>query len=106
MRGTLRDAAAAASTRGADQRPRDSARLTMRGVRKINSSLRRSLCAAALEEHAEDRDVAEQRDLVEVATGVAGVDAADDRGVAVHDEQVGLGLALEDRRVAAAPRSG
>ena len=44
--------------------------------------------------------------LVEVAAGVARVDAADDRGVAVHHEQVGLGLALEDGRVAVRGPSG
>src|SRR6185437_16101367 len=56
---------------------------------------------AALEEQAEDGDVAEDRHGVEVAAGVAREDAADDGGVAVHDEQVGLGLALQDGGIAA-----
>ena len=44
--------------------------------------------------------------LVQVAAGVAGEDAADDRRVPVHDQQVGLRLALQDRRVATRGRSG
>src|ERR1043165_6813050 len=54
-----------------------------------------------LEEQPDEGDVTEERHLVEVATGVAGIDASDDRSVPIHDEQVRLGLALENRRIAA-----
>src|SRR5581483_11780719 len=48
---------------------------------------------ATLEENPQDGDVAEERHLVQVGARVSRVDAADDRGVTVHDEKVGLGLA-------------
>src|SRR6478609_11980451 len=57
--------------------------------------------AAALKEQPDQRDVTEERHLIQVATGVASEDAADDRGVAVEHEQIGLGLALEDGWIAA-----
>src|SRR6266702_4916819 len=57
--------------------------------------------ATALEKKAEQGDVAEEGDLVEVSPRVARVDAADHGGVPVHDQQIGLGLALQDRRIAA-----
>ena len=50
----------------------------------------RIACAAPLEERTENRDVAEEWDLVNVATGVARKDSADDRRVAVHDKKIGL----------------
>src|SRR5262245_9710586 len=54
---------------------------------------------AALEQDAEDRDVAEEGHLIEVSAGVAGEDSADDRSVPVEDEKIRLRLALQDRRV-------
>src|SRR5262249_23006952 len=58
-------------------------------------------CAAPLEQETEQRDVAEEGNLIEVSAGVARVDAADDDRVAVHDQEVGLRFTLQDRRIAA-----
>src|SRR4051812_3942742 len=52
--------------------------------------------AAALEQQADQRNIAEERHLVEVAAGVAGEDTADDGGVSVEHEQVRFGLTLQD----------
>ncbi len=60
--------------------------------------------APTLEENAEDRDVAEEGDLIQVSTGISGVNTTDYRSVTVLDEQVGLGFALEDGRVATGRR--
>src|SRR5689334_68860 len=48
--------------------------------------------AAVLEEKPEQRNIAEEGHLIEVTAGIPCVDAADDGGVAVHDEEIGLGL--------------
>jgi hypothetical protein len=86
---------------GADQRPRDSARFTMRGVMKISSSLRRSLWRRRWKSAPRIGMSPSSGHALHVAAGVAGVDPADDRGAPVLDEQVGLGLAAEDGGVAA-----
>src|SRR4051812_5158248 len=53
-----------------------------------------------LEEPSEDRDLREVWNLIERFRVLAGVDAADDGGVAVLDEHLGAGLAAADRRLA------
>src|SRR5262245_28646328 len=60
--------------------------------------------AAVLEQEPEQWDVAEEGHLVEVATGVPGVNAADHCRVAVEHEELGFGLALQDGRIAAGRR--
>ena len=52
-----------------------------------------------LEEHSEHRNITEEGNLVDVATCVSGVDASDDCGVTVVDEELRDRLTLEDGRV-------
>src|SRR3954464_10902251 len=57
--------------------------------------------AASLKEQTENWYVPEEGHLVEVAAGVSREDAADDRGMSVHDQQIGLCFAFQDGRIAA-----
>lgn len=55
---------------------------------------------AALEKDAEERDIAKNGDLIEVATGIARENATDDCRMPVHDQQIGFSFALQDGRIA------
>ena len=59
---------------------------------------------AMLKENAQDRDISEERDLIEVASRVARVNASDDRGMPVHDQEIGFRFSLENRRSAVGSR--
>src|SRR5450759_2665570 len=56
---------------------------------------------AISEEPTQDRDVREEGDSLIAETGVARVDTADDRRVAVADQHGGLGFLLLDRGITA-----